>query len=176
MPRSIVIQLPDPCLVVLVGAAGSGKTTFATGHFAADEVLSSDAFRERISGDAADQRATAAAFAALHSELGKRLRAGQLTVVDATSVRRQARRALVERADRAGVAAVAIVLAPPATVVLARNAARAGRVVPEDAVRRHLRDLARSLRDGFGGEGFRSVIVIEGAGDAADVRVERSPG
>ena len=40
------IVLPDPSLVVLIGAAGAGKSTFAARHFAPDEVLSSDRFRE----------------------------------------------------------------------------------------------------------------------------------
>src|SRR4051812_1603992 len=92
------IQLPNPCLVALVGAAGSGKSTFAARHFAPDEVLSSDAYRGYVAGDPANQRATHVAFAALHRTLASRLRRGRLTVVDATSVRPAARSALLRLA------------------------------------------------------------------------------
>src|ERR671931_2884377 len=72
-----VVRIPDPSLVVLVGAAGSGKTTFAARWFAPEEVLSSDALREVVSGDAADQRATRPAFGILHRALTRRLAAGR---------------------------------------------------------------------------------------------------
>lgn len=108
MSRPVVLEIPDPALVVLVGAAGAGKTTFAARHFAPDEVLSSDALREAISGDADDQRATGPAFAALHRALARRLRDGRLTVVDATNVTAPARRALLGRAARAGIPVVAL--------------------------------------------------------------------
>ena len=61
------VVLPDPSLVLLVGAAGSGKSTFAARHFGADEVLSSDAMRARLSGDEADQRVSRAAFAIIEA-------------------------------------------------------------------------------------------------------------
>ena len=64
MLQRLILRLPDPSLVVLVGAAGAGKSTFAARWFATGEILSSDAFRERIAGDAADQRATRSAFSA----------------------------------------------------------------------------------------------------------------
>ena len=162
------LEIPDPALVVLVGAAGAGKSTFAARHFTPAEVLSSDAYRELIAGDAADQAATAAAFKALHRELSRRLRRGELAVVDATNVTRAARRTLLAIAGAAGVPAIAIVLEPPTDVVLGRNAARPGRVVPESAVRRQLADLARTLVAGrLEAEGFAAVIRLESP-DAVD--------
>lgn len=173
LPTEIVI--PDPALVVLVGAAGAGKSTFAARHFAPDEVLSSDAFRERIAGDAADQSASGAAFAALHRELTQRLRAGRLTVVDATSVQPRARRPLIRLAAQARVPAVAVVLDLAPAVVLSRNAARPGRVVPHDAVRRQMAGLARSLRTGaLEREGFARVVRLTDPGGVDAVRIIRA--
>ena len=88
------LVIPDPCLVVLVAAAGAGKSTFAARHFDPAEILSSDAYRARIAGDEADQRATRAAFEQLHRDLEQRLADRRLTVVDATNVERSARLAL----------------------------------------------------------------------------------
>jgi len=175
MDPSPVIRLPDPCLVVLVGAAGAGKSTFAARHFAPGEILSSDAYRARLAGDAADQRATAGAFSALHRDLRRRLAARQLTIVDATSVQHRARAALLRDAAAAGIPAVAIVLDLPPDVVLARNAERTGsRVVPEDAVRRHLEALRRALAgDGLEREGFSAVVRLRDTGAVAAARVER---
>jgi protein phosphatase len=174
----VVIEIPDPALVVLVGAAGAGKSTFAARHFAPDEVLSSDGHREAISGDAADQRVTGAAFAALHRALGRRLGAGRLTVVDATNVTAPARRALLQRAARAGAPAVAIVLDLEPALVRARNRARAGRIVPEDVVGRQLADLDGMLdADALVAEGFAAVFRLShpAAVDAVRiVRVDRS--
>jgi predicted kinase len=168
------LRLADPSLVVLVGAAGAGKSTLAGRVFAPAEVLSSDAFRERIAGDAADQRATGAAFRALHQALRDRLAHGRLTVVDATSVAAADRRPLVRAAAAAGVPCVALVLDLPADLVLAHNAARPGRVVPEAAVRRQLDRLAKSLRPpGIRAEGFAEVVVLQRPEEVAGLRVVR---
>jgi predicted kinase len=171
---SITLRLPDPCLVVLVGAAGAGKTTLAGRLFAADEVLSSDAFRELIAGDPADQRATAPAFAALHRHVRRRLSQRRFTVVDATSVSPRDRRPLVHAASEAGVPAVALVLDLPPAVVLARNAGRGARAVPEPAVQRHLRRLEASLRPpGLEAEGFALVLSVRDPADADRLAVVR---
>jgi protein phosphatase len=161
--RLAVLAVPDPSLVVLIGAAGAGKSTFAARHFLPSEVLSSDAYRALISGDPANQGATRAAFGQLHRELGRRLGAGQLSVVDATNLERAARRALLTRSSAAGLPAVAIVLDLPESLVLDRNAARVERVVDEAVVRSHLARLRGTL-DGPGAglvaEGFASVVLL----------------
>jgi predicted kinase len=169
------IDIPDPCLVVLVGAAGVGKSTFAARHFASTEILSSDGFRAAISGDEADQSVSRVAFAALYRALEERLANGILTVVDATSVRRVDRRALIGRADAARVPAVAIVLDLPIGTILARNAGRT-RVVDEAVIQRqHVR-----LRAALGGgdraidhEGFSTVIVLEDGSLVDRFRIRR---
>ena len=167
------VALPEPCLVVLVGAAGSGKSTLAARLFAADQILSSDALRGVVSGDPADQTATLAAFAMLHRELDRRLADGLTTVVDATNVTSFARRSLVRRAERHGVRAAALVLDLEPTLVLARNATRAGRIVPAAAVLRQLEQLARSLRrDELTTEGFTEVRILRDPAEVAELNVD----
>jgi predicted kinase len=165
------IAIPDPALVVLVGAAGAGKSTFASRHFAAADVLSSDALRAALTGDEADQRANRQAFSILHREVSRRLAAGRTVVVDATNVERHARRALLARARFAGVPAVAIVLALPPEVVADRNRARPGRVVDPEIVDRHLAQLTSAVeRRTFAGEGFAAVHLLEST-EALDAAV-----
>jgi predicted kinase len=166
------IELPTPSLVVLVGAAGAGKSTLAARHFAPSDVVSSDAFRAIVSGDEADQRVTRVAFSILHRELEKRMAVRRSTVVDATNVTAYARRALVRRAAAAGVPAVAIVLDLEPALVAGRNATRAGRIVPSQAVARQLRDLVRSLRRGLGDEGFAAVHVLRSPADVEALEIE----
>src|SRR6478736_9247173 len=95
-----VLEIPAASLVVLVGISGSGKSTFAAEHFGPYEVISSDHCRGLVSDDPNSQAATADAFEVLEFVAAKRLRAGRLTVVDATSVQPAARRKLIDLARR----------------------------------------------------------------------------
>ena len=142
---SIELVIPDPCLVVLIGAAGSGKSTFATRHFAPGEILSSDGFRARLGHGATDQAASRRAFGVLHLALERRLAAGRTTVVDATNVQANARQALIRRARAAGVPALAIVLDLPLAACLTGDRARSDRHVPEAIVERQWTALRATL-------------------------------
>ena len=169
------ILVPDPSLVLLIGAAGAGKTTFAARHFAPDEVLSSDAYRALVSGDEANQAVSHVAFRILHRDLERRLPAGLLTVIDATNASPRNRAQLIARARAAAVPVVALVLALPESVVLARNAMRS-RSVDEDVVRRQLEQVAAAAGDGvLTGEGCAAVSILR-TPDAVDaVTIARLP-
>ena len=164
--RALELPVPAVSLIVLVGASGSGKSTFARRHFLPTEVVSSDLCRALVSDDDTSQAASQDAFELLYFIARKRLRAGRLTVADATSVRPEHRASLVELAHEYDVPAVAIAFDLPDDECLARNRARSDRVVPEQVVRQQLRDLrlgSASLK----GEGFHDVHVF-----ASTVEVE----
>jgi protein phosphatase len=165
-PAGPVLSIPDLALVVLVGISGSGKSTFARAHFRPTQVLSSDACRGMVADDENDQAATPAAFDVLHHIAAARLRAGRLTVVDATSLKREDRAKLVQLARDHDVLPVAIVLDVPESVAVERNAARADRDLSAGVVRRQRADLRRGLR-GLSREGFRKVHVLDGVEQVA---------
>jgi predicted kinase len=167
------ITVPDPSLVLLVGAAGAGKTTFAARHFAPDEVLSSDAYRALLSGDEGNQKVSRVAFSILHRDLERRLAAGQLTVVDATNVDPRNRRELIGRAHSAGLPVVALVLHLDPVIVLARNATRA-RQVDEAVVRSQLERVRTTVGEGvLAGEGCTTVWIGRTPEAIDGVRIQR---
>jgi len=139
-------DIPDDALVLLIGPAASGKSTWAAANFRPSQVLSSDSFRELVADDASDQTASRDAFQLLHTVARARLQRGLLTVVDATNLQRSARKPLVALAARFGRPAVAVVFDVPLGVLLARNAHRP-RMVPEDVIRRHHAQLAAAIDD-----------------------------
>jgi predicted kinase len=145
--------------VLLVGASGCGKSTWAAGRFEPHEVLSSDAFRAVVAGDPADQSATADAFRLLHAAARARLRRGLLTVIDATNLTTSARGSLLRLARAAGRPAVAVVFDVPLERCLANNARRPDRQVPEAVVRRHVGQLART-RAALVDEGYAAIHVV----------------
>jgi protein phosphatase len=168
------LVLPDPSLVVLIGAAGSGKSTLAARLFDVHAILSSDALRAAVSGNEADQRASAVAFRILRRMLEQRMGRRELTVVDATNTQGEFRRPLLDRARAAGVPTIALVLDLPPDVIRAQNAGRTNRVVDRAVVDRHIAAIRRTIDGGqLTAEGFDHVVLLRSTHDVATLRVER---
>ena len=168
------LTIPDFSLVVLVGATGSGKSTFAAKHFLPTEIISSDRCRALVADDETDQSATPDAFELVHTIAAKRLARRRLAVIDATSVRPEDRKQLIDLARRYHALPTALVFDLPEKLCLARNQSRADRKIPDRVVHDHVRLLRNSLRS-LEREGFRGVHVLRSEEDVAAATVSREP-
>ncbi|MBQ1076402.1 AAA family ATPase [Micromonospora sp. C31] len=168
-----------PQLVVLIGPAGAGKSTWAAAHYQPHQVHSLDQLRAVVSDDECDQDATADALvllpAILHTRLARRL----TTVVDATSTSVADRAWLLGIAAEHQVPAVAVVVTTPLEVCLARQAARPGpapgrrwgRAVPAAVVATQHADTRAALAT-LHTEGFTHVTEIGSPLPGASVGTE----
>src|SRR5690606_17934573 len=139
------INLPELSLVVLIGASGSGKSSFARRLFNRTEILSSDECRALVSDEENDQAATDDAFDVLYYIAGKRLKRGLLTVVDATNTQKETRPGLLELARAYHCLPVAIVLDLPENICEERNQSRPNRNLGSHVIRQQARQLKKSL-------------------------------
>ena len=155
LPEEAPLRLPDPCLVVLVGATGSGKTRWASEWFEPDQVVSSDRLRAMVGAGERDQRASRDAFELLDLIVEKRLKRRLTTVVDTTGLEAKRRDAWRSLAERHGVPAYAVVFDSPAAVVRKRNRER-GTPVPSKVVTAQLRALP-AVAERLADEGFAGV-------------------
>ncbi|MBD2430989.1 MULTISPECIES: polynucleotide kinase-phosphatase [Fischerella] len=168
------LTIPELSLVVLIGASGAGKSTFARRLFQPFEVLSSDFCRGLVSDDENNQFATKDAFDVLHFITTKRLAAGKLTVIDATNVQPEDRKIFVQLARKYHFFPVAIALNLPEEVCHQRNQQRPNRQFGSHVVRRQIQMLRRSLR-GLEREGFRYVYILNSVAEIDTVKIERQP-
>jgi len=134
----VAIRLPDPCLVVLVGATGAGKSHWAAQWFAPDQVVSSDRLRAVVGAGENDMRASNDAFEVLELIVAKRVRRGLTTVVDTTGLDAKRRAAWLALAERRGVPAHAVLFDVDGRTV--RERVR-GSGVPSKVVTTQLREV-----------------------------------
>jgi protein phosphatase len=167
------IEIPELSVVALMGASGSGKSTFAKQHFKATEILSSDYFRGLVSDDETDQSATKAAFDSLYYIAAKRIDAGKLVVIDATNVQQNARDAVIRLAREHDLLATVIVFDIDEETCLERNRERPDRNFGAHVVRNHIKDLRRSVRN-LKREGFRYIHTFKSPEEMADVEIVRT--
>jgi predicted kinase len=152
--------IPDASLVVLIGAAGSGKSTWAR-TWPATQVLELDRFRALVSDDAGDQEATGDAVFALQAVLEARLARRKMAVVDATNTEAAVRADLIATARRHGVPTVALVVPTPASVCVERQTGwPANRRVPVQTVLAQHAAMVDAW-PGLPAEGFDHVVVAD---------------
>ena len=168
------LTVPELSLVVLIGASGSGKSTFARHHFLPTEIISSDVCRGLVSDDETNQDATRDAFDVLHYIAAKRLAAGKLTVIDATNTQADDRKTLIKLAREYHCIPVAIVLNLSEKLCQDRNQQRPDRAFGAHVVRRHVQNIQRSLK-GLQREGFRHVHTLSTLEEIQSVTIERQP-
>ncbi len=159
MSTNKTIQIPELSLVVLIGATGSGKSSFARKHFKPTEIVSSDACRGLVSNDENNQAASADAFALARYITGLRLKNGLVTVIDATNVQEEARKDWIKLAREYHCLPVAIILNMPEKVCVQRNALRTDRNFGAHVIPQHISQLKRSFKK-LKYEGFRHIIEL----------------
>ena len=149
---------PDPCVVVLAGAAGSGKSTWAAAHYAPHEIVSTDALRAAVGTGPADLDASTDAFAVADLVIDARLRRGLTTVVDTLGLDEVRRRHQLAGARAAGLPAVLVIVDTAPRLCRSRNAER-DRPVPADVLTGQLRRV-RSLAAAAENEGWDRIVVV----------------
>jgi len=127
-----------------------------------------------VSDDENDQAATTPAFEILHFIAAKRLKAGKLTVVDATNVQPEARKPLVALAREYHVIPVAIVFNLSDRLCQDRNRDRPDRNFGPHVIRQQSQQLRRSIRN-LKREGFRHIFEFSTPEEIDAVMIERQP-
>lgn len=155
-----MLRVPARSLVVLVGPAGIGKTTWALRWFDRHQVVSTDALRGLVGTDERDQAASKDAFALLETVIRNRLRRNLLTVVDSTGLDGRDRARWVSVAAEHGFTPIAVRFDATETEVKARNRSRP-RAVPANVVTAQVASAAAIDDDRLTGEGF---AVVSGPG------------
>jgi alkanesulfonate monooxygenase SsuD/methylene tetrahydromethanopterin reductase-like flavin-dependent oxidoreductase (luciferase family)/predicted kinase len=168
------VRLPDPAMVVLAGAAGSGKSSWAAEQFRTAEIVSSDALRAAVGSGPSDLDASAEAFALLDQIVAARTKRSLMTVIDTLGLDPERRADYRRLARTAGLPAVLVIMKTAAAVCRERNRER-DRPVPAPVLTDQIRKIKRLL-DTAHDEGWDQILIIEQhSADEAAIDVQPTP-
>ncbi|GAC1468541.1 MAG: hypothetical protein PVSMB5_13780 [Ktedonobacteraceae bacterium] len=147
--------MPQRTLIVLCGAAGSGKSTFAHNFVAqhsdqgykATTIVASDYCRALICDDETNQQVNRDTFDLFHYIIDKRMLQNRLTIADSTALQAEARQKLLNLAHRHNYFTCLFVFNMAlATCLLHDQQQSRGRIVGEQVITYHLSLLQHALR------------------------------
>jgi protein phosphatase len=166
------INIPEFCILALVGISGAGKSTFARKYFKETEVLSSDYFRALVCDSEIDQSVSTDAFALLFQVAAKRLAHKKLTLIDATNLHESSRSEILKLAKEFHCFPAAIVLNVPEDLAISRNAKRPERPFGRGVINRQTQSLKKTMRQ-LKDEGFRYIFVLNSQEEIDEVEIVR---
>lgn len=156
------MNLDTQYMIILVGAPGSGKSTWADNFMIGKsdvDLWSTDRARGLFGKDENDQSVSSKAFNYVESRVNESLKIGRNVIVDATSMYPKARKRWIEVAKKFGAKPIAIVLDASKELLMERNKTRGeagGRVVPENVIDMMLGKYVTPTHE----EGFDEITVI----------------
>lgn len=145
-------------LIILMGIPGCGKSTFAARMFE-NHVVSSDAIREKLTGDEANQVENDTVFTLFHERIEEILYRRMTAIADSTALTPEARERL-RLCARSHEASTHLILFDNCAAAKVRNRTRPN-PVPDDVMRR-MWDRFQVAKSSVYHEGYSSITRIEG--------------
>lgn len=159
------VTLAQRTLVVLCGPAGSGKSTFARRLVKRNQglkttmIVSSDQCRALVCDDEANQQVNRDTFDLFHYIIHKRMFQHRFTIADSTALHAEARRKLLEVAERHAYQTCLLIFHVSHQTCLQRDRGRQ-RSVGEQVIAYHAQLLEQTLLDAPN-EHWGSILVLD---------------
>lgn len=168
------IRLRGPHLVVLMGAAAAGKSTWAQRHFLPTQIVSTDRCRALVGDREHVQAYSKQAFELFYFLIEKRMELNKLVVADSTALDPAVRRKLLDLARAHSYPAALVVFSAGLEVRRVRNLQRDRKVSDEVLVRQQI--LLETAMEQIRREGWEAKYVLDpDAAETAEV-TRLSPG
>ena len=144
--RELKDYTEGPCVIVLIGPSGAGKSTLAEELANEDhEIISSDQFREILSGDPEEQSVTGIVFQMIYDTINVRSNYQCRTILDATNLKRRDRKAYYGPVSE-GIPSYAILVEADEQTCKDRQDLRE-RTVPDHVIERHCNSFGHAAKN-----------------------------